>query len=98
MHSAGNKSILANDFTQINSDGIGVHTLAGGRGEMVSVFTYYCDKSFYTQSGGFIRALNCSSGYVKKGCCRRSENAFRNTVNIKTKGKQLVYYDATFCW
>ena len=27
LHSAGNKSILANDFTQINSDGIGVHAL-----------------------------------------------------------------------
>ena len=34
LHSAGNKSILANDFTQINSDGIGVHALGGGRGEM----------------------------------------------------------------
>ena len=67
VQALGNKSILANDFTQINSDGIGVHTLAGGRGEMVSVFTYYCDKSFYTQSGGFIRALNCSSGYGEKG-------------------------------
>ena len=58
LHSSGNKSILANDFTQINSDGIGVHALAGGRGEMVSIFTYYCAKSFYAQSGGFIRGLN----------------------------------------
>jgi hypothetical protein len=47
LHSSGNKSILANDFTQINSDGIGVHALQGGRGEMVSIFTYYCAKSFY---------------------------------------------------
>ena len=67
LHSASNKSILANDFTQINSDGRGVHALAGGRGEMVSIFTYYCDKSFYAQSGGFIRGLNCSSVYGEKG-------------------------------
>src|SRR6056300_926788 len=67
LHSAGNKSILANDFTQINSDGIGVHALARGRGEMVSIFTYYCDKSFYAESGGFIRGLNCSSAYGEKG-------------------------------
>jgi hypothetical protein len=40
LHSSGNKSILANDFTQINSDGKGVHAIGGGRGEMVSVFTY----------------------------------------------------------
>jgi hypothetical protein len=43
LHSSGNKSILANDFTQINSDGKGVHAIGGGRGEMVSVFTYYCE-------------------------------------------------------
>ena len=30
LHSSGNKSILANDYTQINSDGIGVHALAEG--------------------------------------------------------------------
>ncbi len=96
LHSAGNKSILANDFTQINSDGIGVHTLAGGRGEMVSVFTYYCDKSFYTQSGGFIRALNCSSGYGEKGAVADGQLASETAVNIKTKGKQLVYDPATF--
>jgi len=67
LHSAGNKSILCNDYTQINSDGIGVHALGGGRGEMVSVFTYYNAKSFYAQSGGFIRGLNCSSGYGEYG-------------------------------
>jgi hypothetical protein len=27
LHSSGNKSILANDFTQINSDGRGVHAI-----------------------------------------------------------------------
>jgi len=32
LHSAGNKSILGNVFTQINSDGIGVHALGLGRG------------------------------------------------------------------
>ena len=67
LHTSGNKSILANDFTQINSDGRGVHTIGGGRGEMVSIFTYYCDKSFFAESGGFIRGLNCSSAYGEKG-------------------------------
>ena len=38
---SSNRSILANDFTQINSDGLGVWAANGGRGEMVSVFTYY---------------------------------------------------------
>ena len=34
--------------------------------EMVSIFTYYCDKSFFAETGGFIRGLNCSSAYGEK--------------------------------
>jgi len=91
IHSAGNKSILANDFTQINSDGIGVHALAGGRGEMVSVFTYYCAKSFYAHSGGFIRALNCSSGYGEKGAVSEGEDPNETPVIVQTNGEMLTW-------
>ena len=94
LHSAGNKSILANDFTQINSDGIGVHAIAGGRGEMVSIFTYYCAKSFYAHSGGFIRGLNCSSAYGEKGAVAEGTLASENTVNAAVRGK-LLKYNAT---
>ena len=96
LHSAGNKSILANDFTQINSDGIGVHCLAGGRGEMVSIFTYYCDKSFYAHSGGFIRGLNCSSGYGEKGAVAEGTLASESAVNVTTRGEILKYNAAGF--
>ena len=94
LHASGNKSILANDFTQINSDGIGVHCLAGGRGEMVSIFTYYCDKSFYAHSGGFIRGLNCSSGYGEKGAVAEGTLASETAVSVNTRGRMLKY-DAT---
>jgi len=94
LHSAGNKSILANDFTQINSDGIGVHCLAGGRGEMVSIFTYYCDKSFYAHSGGFIRGLNCSSAYGEKGAVAEGTLSSETVVGVQTRG-ELLKYDAT---
>jgi len=96
LHSAGNKSILANDFTQINSDGIGCHALAGGRGEMVSIFTYYCDKSFYTQSGGFIRGLNCSSAYGEKGAVSDGTLASETAVTAAVRGKLLKYDSAQF--
>ena len=96
LHSAGNKSILANDFTQINSDGIGVHCLAGGRGEMVSVFTYYCDKSFYAHSGGFIRGLNCSSAYGEKGAVAEGTLAAETPVNVTTRGEILKYNSTGF--
>ena len=96
LHSLGNKSILANDFTQINSDGIGVHALARGRGEMVSVFTYYCSKSFFAESGGFIRGLNCSSAYGEQGAVADGTDASEDSVHIQTRGEILKYNPSTF--
>jgi len=96
IHTTGNKSILANDFTQINSDGIGVHALARGRGEMVSVFTYYCDKSFYAETGGFIRGLNCSSAYGEIGAEADGTDPTETTVNVQSNGELLKYNATTF--
>jgi hypothetical protein len=96
LHSSGNKSILANDFTQINSDGRGVHAIGGGRGEMVSVFTYYCDKSFYAQSGGFIRGLNCSSAYGEKGAEANGTLNAETPVTVQARGEMLGYATAGF--
>ena len=94
LHSAGNKSILANDYTQINSDGIGVHAIGGGRGEMVSVFTYYCDTSFKATSGGFIRGLNCSSAYGEKGATADGTLAAETAVSVVSRG-EILNYDST---
>ncbi len=94
LHAGGNKSILCNDYTQINSDGRGVHALGGGRGEMVSVFTYYCDKSFYAESGGFIRGLNCSSAYGEKGAEATGTLASETPVSVISRG-QMLKYDST---
>ena len=96
LHSSGNKSILANDFTQINSDGIGVHALGGGRGEMVSVFTYYAAKSFYATEGGFIRGLNCSSAYGEKGAEADGTLAAEIPVSVNSRGELLEYNPTTF--
>jgi hypothetical protein len=96
LHSAGNKSILANDYTQINSDGKGCHAIGGGRGEMVSIFTYYCDKSFHAESGGFIRALNCSSAYGEQGAVADSTLAAESPVEVLGRGLMLKYNSTTF--
>jgi len=96
LGTTGNRSILANDFTQINSDGIGVHALARGRGEMVSVFTYYCAKSFFASAGGFIRGLNCSSAYGELGAVADGTDAQENAVNVQTRGELLKYNATTF--
>jgi len=94
LHTTGNKSILANDFTQINSDGKGVHAIGGGRGEMVSVFTYYNAISYHAQSGGFIRALNCSSAYGEQGAVADGTLASETPINVISRGEMLKY-DAT---
>jgi hypothetical protein len=96
LHSSGNKSILGNDFTQINSDGIGVHALGGGRGEMVSVFTYYCAKSYYATEGGFIRGLNCSSAYGEKGAEADGTLAAETPVGVQGNGEMLQYVPTSF--
>jgi hypothetical protein len=96
LHSSGNKSILANDFTQINSDGKGVHAIGGGRGEMVSVFTYYNAISFHAESGGFIRGLNCSSAYGEQGAVADGTLAAETPVSVNARGELLNYNATTF--
>jgi hypothetical protein len=60
-------SMLFNDYTMINDDGVGVHARNNGRAECVSIFTYYCNPGFLAESGGELRALNCSSAYGEIG-------------------------------
>lgn len=61
----GNRSMLANDFTQINDLGYGIVATNGGLMEAVSVFTYYCWISYYTMNGGQIRSVAGSSAHGK---------------------------------
>ena len=61
LQTAGNRSQLGNDFTQINDLGYGLVTINGGLSEMVSMFTYYCWTGYYAGNGGQIRSLNGST-------------------------------------
>jgi plastocyanin len=64
LHNGGNKSIVANDFTQILSDGIGAWiTGADSKAELVSVFSYYNYAGYLAENGGRIRATNGNSSY-----------------------------------
>ena len=90
-HSAGNKSMVANDFTQINTDGKGVSVINGGRAELVSVFTYYCDKGFNAESGGTIRALNCSNGYGEYGAFATGVSASETADEVQLRGSQIRF-------
>jgi hypothetical protein len=68
LHNGGNKSIVANDFTQVINDGIGVWcTGTNSRTELVSVFTYYNYIGYLSESGGKIRATNGNNSYGTLG-------------------------------
>ena len=90
-HTSGNKSMVANDFTQINTDGKGVSVINGGRAELVSVFTYYCDKGFNTESGGTIRALNCSNAYGEYGAFATGVSATETADEVQVRGGQIRF-------
>ena len=67
LQTAGNRSILGNDYTQINDLGYGLLCTNGAFSEMVSMFTYYCHVAYYAANGAEIRSLNGSNGYGNFG-------------------------------
>jgi hypothetical protein len=71
LHNGGYKSMVANDWTQINSDGVGIHVLNDGRSEIVSCFTYYCNIGYLAESGGKIRAIVGNNSYGEYGAVAR---------------------------
>jgi len=71
LHNGGYKSMVANDWTQLNSDGIGIHVKSDARVELVSVFTYYCRIGYLAESGAKIRALVGNNSYGDFGAVAR---------------------------
>jgi len=72
LQTAGNRSQLGNDFTQINDLGYGLLVMNGGLSEMVSMFTYYCHAAYYSYNGSQIRSVagsnaNGNFGLVAEG-------------------------------
>ena len=59
----GNRSMLSNDYTQVNDLGYGLVVTNGGLTEAVSMFTYYCQISYYSINGGQIRSIAGSSAH-----------------------------------
>jgi hypothetical protein len=101
LHNGGNDSIVSNDFTQVISDGIGAWILNNGRGELVSVFTYYSHVGYLCESGGRMRATNGNNSYGKFGSVAEGVDADETPVTaIVDNEKQYnavianVYTDA----
>ena len=95
LHNAGNRSIVANDFTQIISDGIGVWcTGHSSLTELVSVFTYYSHMGYLAEDGGKIRATNGNTSYGDYGCVAEgydvTEVPLTSTVNNRNQQAQIA--------
>ena len=83
LHDGGNKSIVANDFTQVLSDGIGYWANKDGKSELVSVFTYYNHIGYLCTDGGKLRATNGNNSYGDYGSVAEGFNADETPVTAK---------------
>lgn len=109
LHAGGNDSIVANDFTQILSDGIGAWVTNLGRVELVSVFSYYGHIGYLAENGGKIRATNGNSSYGEFGTVAEgvdsTETPITGTVdnrsndaviaNVLTDGNNILTFEYT---
>ena len=87
LHNAGYKSILANDYTQVIDDGIGVWAKGGSKSELVSVFTYYCHVGYLADSGAVIRSLNSNNSYGEYGSVASGVNANETPVTANVNNR-----------
>lgn len=68
LHNGGNRSMTANDFTCVLSDGVGAWvTGTESKAELISVFTYYNYAGYFAENGGRIRAANGNCSYGEFG-------------------------------
>jgi hypothetical protein len=67
IQSGGNRSMLSNDFTQVNDLGFGAIVLNNALSELVSMFTYYCHTGYLAKDGSQIRSIAGNNSYGTYG-------------------------------
>ena len=82
---AGNRSMLANDYTQINDLGYGIFVTNGGFMENVSMFTYYCHSSYYALNGSQVRTITGSTAYGTYGIVSEGSDPYEVPVPVRNK-------------
>jgi hypothetical protein len=92
LHAGGNKSIVANDYTTIISDGLGVWcTGSGALTELISVFAYYSYAGYLSELGGRIRAANGNSSYGTYGVIAEGTDTYETPISGTINNR---YYEA----
>jgi hypothetical protein len=93
LHNGGNRSIVANDFTQVLSDGIGVYcTGHGALTECVSVFSYYGYAGYMAEFGGRIRATNGNSSYGTYGVIAEGIDSYETPITATLNNRANSAY------
>jgi len=87
---AGNRSMLANDFTQLNDLGYGIFATNGGFIENVSMFSYYCHTSYYALNGAQLRTITGSSAYGDWGLVAEGSNPQEVPISVINKNPMVV--------
>lgn len=82
---AGNRSMLANDFTQINDLGYGIFCTNGGLVENVSMFTYYCYSAYYALNGAQCRSIAGSTSNGLNGLKAEGSDPLEVPVGVRNK-------------
>ena len=81
LHAGGYRSMVANDYTTIISDGIGVWvTGSEALTELVSVFNYYGYAGYLSELGGKIRATNGNSSYGTYGVIAEGVDTYETPI------------------
>jgi hypothetical protein len=91
LHGGGNQTIVANDFTQIINDGIGMWCNGTGRSELVSVFVYYNHIGYLCTNGGRIRGTNGNCSYGTFGAVSEGYNITETPIYGTVNNR---YYEA----
>ena len=90
LHNAGNRSIVANDFTQVIDDGVGAWITNEGLSELVSVFTYFNYIGYLAENGGKMRATNGNNSYGTYGSVAEGVTIGEDPIlaNVDNKSKE----------
>ena len=99
IQTAGNRSMLANDYTQVNDLGYGLFVNNAALSEQVSTFCYYNHIAFFSNNGSEIRALNCSNANGNFGLVAAGSDP-NETVDVVSSLRDMqqpakVYNDPT---
>jgi len=91
VHTIGNKSMIFNNFTSINDNGVGIWVRHAAKSELVSVFSYYCTFGLASSDGGQIRSLNGNNSYGTYGASSEGFDDAEVPVTGALYGQSMLY-------